>query len=140
MRTERLYYNEPDLLEFEAEIIDSLQVGERIGVILDRTAFYPTSGGQPHDLGTLGGVALLDCYEDEKSGDIIHILAARPAATRVRGEVDEDRRKDHMQQHSAQHVLSRAFVELYNWPTVSFQFSPRGGNMHDRSCCGFCDP
>jgi alanyl-tRNA synthetase len=120
MRTERLYYNEPDLLEFEAEIIDSLQVGERIGVILDRTAFYPTSGGQPHDLGTLGGVALLDCYEDEKSGDIIHVLATNPAGTRVRGQVNADRRKDHMQQHSAQHVLSRAFVELYNWPTVSF--------------------
>ena len=120
MQTERLYYNEPDLLEFEAEILGTLDLGDRIGVLLDRTAFYPTSGGQPHDVGTLGGIALVDCYEDEKSGDIIHVLAGKPGATRVRGQIDADRRKDHMQQHSGQHVLSRAFVELYDWPTVSF--------------------
>jgi alanyl-tRNA synthetase len=119
-QTERLYYNEPDLLEFDAEILSTLDLGERIGVLLDRTAFYPTSGGQPHDVGTLGGIALVDCYEDEKSGDIVHVLAGKPGATRVRGQVDADRRKDHKQQHSGQHVLSRAFVELYNWPTVSF--------------------
>jgi alanyl-tRNA synthetase len=120
MTTERLYYNEPDLLEFEAEVVGTLDLGDRVGVLLDRTAFYPTSGGQPNDVGTLGGIALVDCYEDEKSGDIVHVLAGKPAATRVRGQVDADRRKDHMQQHSGQHVLSRAFVELYNWPTVSF--------------------
>jgi alanyl-tRNA synthetase len=119
-QTERLYYNEPDLLEFDAEVIGTLDLGDRIGVLLDRTAFYPTSGGQPHDVGTLGGVALVDCYEDEKSGGIIHVLAEKPGDTRVRGQIDADRRRDHRQQHSGQHVLSRAFVELYNWPTVSF--------------------
>jgi len=118
--TTRLYYNEPDLLEFEAEVVGTLSLGDRTGIILDRTAFYPTSGGQPHDLGTLGGIALVDCYEDEESGDIIHVLRAKPDSVRVRGQVDADRRKDHRQQHSGQHVLSRAFVELYNWPTVSF--------------------
>src|SRR5262245_45294648 len=109
MRTERLYYNEPDLLEFEAEVIETLELGERIGVILDRTAFYPTSGGQPNDLGTLGGVTLVDCYEDEKSGEIIHVVEGKPADTRVKCQIDAVRRKDHMQQHSGQHVLSRAF-------------------------------
>jgi alanyl-tRNA synthetase len=120
MTTERLYYNEPDLLEFEAEVLGTLDLGDRIGILLNKTAFYPTSGGQPNDIGTLGGIALVDCYEDEKTGDIVHVLAEKPAATRVRGQVDAGRRKDHMQQHSGQHVLSRAFVELYNWPTVSF--------------------
>jgi alanyl-tRNA synthetase len=120
MTTERLYYNEPNLLEFEAEVIGTLDLGDRTGVLLNRTAFYPTSGGQPNDLGTLGGVALVDCYEDEKSGDIVHVLAGKPTATQVHCQVDADRRRDHMQQHSGQHVLSRAFVELYDWPTVSF--------------------
>src|SRR5688500_7204472 len=76
-QTERLYYNEPALLEFDAEVLGTLDLGDRVGVLLDRTAFYPTSGGQPHDVGTLGGVALVDCYEDEKSGDIIHVLAGK---------------------------------------------------------------
>jgi alanyl-tRNA synthetase len=120
MKTERLYYNEPDLLEFEAEVVEAISLGERVGVILDRTAFYPTSGGQPHDVGTLGGVALVDCYEDEKSGEIIHVLEGKPGTSRVLGLIDADRRKDHMQQHSGQHVLSRVFVELHDWPTVSF--------------------
>jgi alanyl-tRNA synthetase len=120
MPTERLYYNEPYLLEFDAEIQRSLDLGDRVGVVLDRTAFYPTSGGQPHDTGILGGVALVDCYDEESTGDIVHILAAQPFGKRVRGQVDAKRRRDHMQQHSGQHVLSRAFVELFDWTTVSF--------------------
>jgi alanyl-tRNA synthetase len=120
MPTERLYYNEPHLLEFEAEIQRSLDLGDRVGVVLDRTAFYPTSGGQPHDTGTLGGVALVDCYEDEVSEEIIHVLTGQPSGNRVRGQVDAKRRRDHMQQHSGQHVLSRAFVEIFNWSTLSF--------------------
>jgi alanyl-tRNA synthetase len=120
MATERLYYNDPDLLNFEAEVVGTVDLKGQVGVILDRTAFYPTSGGQPNDLGTLGGIALSDCYEDERSGDIVHVLPEKPGATKVHGAVDAERRKDHMQQHSGQHVLSRAFVELYDWPTVSF--------------------
>jgi len=108
------------LLEFDAEVLGTLDLGGRVGVLLDRTAFYPTSGGQPHDVGTLGGVALVDCYEDEKSGDVVHVLTGKPGTTHVQGKVDAARRKDHMQQHSGQHVLSRAFVELYCWPTLSF--------------------
>jgi alanyl-tRNA synthetase len=120
MQTERLYYNEPYLLEFDAEVRGTLDLGARVGVLLDRTAFYPTSGGQPHDVGTLGGVAVVDCYEDEQSGDIVHVLEGKPGTTLVRGQIDADRRRDHMQQHSGQHILSRAFVELYGWPTLSF--------------------
>ena len=120
MKTERIYYNEPDLLEFDANVVDVLDLDGRVGVILDRTAFYPTSGGQPNDVGTLGGIELVDCYEDEKSGNIIHVLTGKPDTSRVLGQVDANRRRDHMEQHSGQHVLSRAFVELFDWPTVSF--------------------
>jgi alanyl-tRNA synthetase len=68
MTTERLYYNDPDLLEFDAHIVDTRELADRIGVILDRTAFYPTSGGQPNDAGMIDGIEVVDCYEDEGSG------------------------------------------------------------------------
>src|SRR5947208_564647 len=120
MKTERLYYNDPYLLEFDANITEAKAVGHRLGVILDRTAFYPTSGGQPNDLGTINDVRLLDCFEDETSGVVIHVVSDRIPSGLARGRIDSDRRADHMQQHSGQHVLSQAFVELFNWPTVSF--------------------
>src|SRR5438128_11054712 len=120
MKTERLYYNDPYLLEFDANVLDAKPVGDRIGVVLDRTAFYPTSGGQPNDLGTLNDVALVDCVEDEASGNVIHVIAGSLSSESVHGRVDDARRADHMQQHSGQHVLSQAFVELFDWPTVSF--------------------
>lgn len=120
MKTERLYYNDPYALEFEANIVETHAVGERFGVVLDRTAFYPTSGGQPNDLGTINDVPLVDCIEDESTGSVIHILERAVAAGPVHCRVDSGRRVDHMQQHSGQHVLSQAFVELFNWPTVSF--------------------
>lgn len=120
MNTERLYYNDPDLLEFDASVVEMLALADRFGVILNRTAFYPTSGGQPNDLGTINGLPLVDCYEDENSGAVIHVLSQKLEATMVHGAIDRARRTDHMQQHSGQHVLSQAFVELFNWPTVSF--------------------
>jgi alanyl-tRNA synthetase len=120
MKTERLYYDNPGLLEFQASIVETFNLGERIGVILDRTAFYPTSGGQPHDEGTLEGIPVVDCYEDERSDSIVHVLTARPDSAQVYGRIDGARRADHRQQHSGQHVLSQAFSELFNWPTFSF--------------------
>jgi alanyl-tRNA synthetase len=118
-KTERLYYNDPHLLEFDATVIESRALGERYGTVLDRTAFYPTSGGQPNDLGTLNGVDVVDVYEDESTGTVIHVTSAQSSGT-VHGVIDPTRRRDHMQQHSGQHVLSQAFVELFDWPTVSF--------------------
>ncbi len=120
MSTERLYYNDPDLLEFDAHIVETRELGDRISVVLDRTAFYPTSGGQPNDVGTIDGIAVVDCYEDEQSENIVHVLTGKPESANVRGRIDASRRADHRQQHSGQHVLSQAFVELFNWPTVSF--------------------
>ena len=119
MKTERLYYGDPYLFDFEAEIVDRIAVGDRQGVVLDRTAFYPTSGGQPYDTGTLAGERVLDCYEDESSR-VIHVIDGELEPGMVRGLVDRDRRVDHIQQHSGQHVLSQAFVSLFGWQTVGF--------------------
>src|SRR5215467_13887212 len=120
MKTERLYYNDPYLLEFDAKVLETKPVGDKPGIILDRTAFYPTSGGQPYDLGTLNNVPLLDCFEAEGTGEVVHVLESNLPVQAVHGRIDWDRRSDHMQQHSGQHVLSHAFVELFDWPTVSF--------------------
>jgi alanyl-tRNA synthetase len=119
-KTDRLYYDNPYLLEFDASILDRIPHQDRFGILLDRTAFYPTSGGQPNDLGTLNGVPLLDVYEDEASGAVVHVVPEPVTGPAVHGIIDAERRRDHMQQHSGQHVLSQAFVELFNWPTVSF--------------------
>jgi alanyl-tRNA synthetase len=120
MATERLYYNDPYLLEFDANIVETKAVGNRAGVVLDKTAFYPTSGGQPFDLGTLNDIPLVDCFEEEETGKVIHVVEGSISTPFVHGRIDRDRRVDHMQQHSGQHVLSHAFVELFDWPTVSF--------------------
>jgi alanyl-tRNA synthetase len=120
MKTERLYYNDPYLLEFDANVVETKTVGSNLGIILDKTAFYPTSGGQLYDLGTIDDVPLVDCFEEEETGQVVHVVQSQPSGQVVHGRIDSDRRFDHMQQHSGQHVLSHAFVELFDWPTVSF--------------------
>ena len=126
MKTERLYYDDPYLLEFDANVVETRSAAGGFGVVLDKTGFYPTSGGQPNDLGTLNDVALIDCVEDETSGVVIHVLERAISVERVHCRIDAMRRTDHMQQHSGQHVLSQAFVELFNWPTVSFHLGVTG--------------
>jgi alanyl-tRNA synthetase len=120
MKTERLYYNDPYLFEFDATILETRSMANRIGVVLDKTAFYPTSGGQPNDLGTINDAAVIDCIEDENTGTVIHLVDRELVSGTARCRIDGVRRADHMQQHSGQHVLSQAFVELFDWPTVSF--------------------
>jgi alanyl-tRNA synthetase len=127
--TDRLYYNDSFLYNFDAEIRSVVET-PRPAVILDRTAFYPTSGGQIHDTGWL--ILADDKHHvtevvDAEDGRVVHYLDAPlknlQPGTRVRGEIDPARRRDHMQQHSAQHVLSAAFVRLFNMPTVSFHMA-----------------
>src|ERR1017187_5202018 len=118
--TDRLYYQDSFLYNFDA-VVRSVVESPRPAVILDRTAFYPTSGGQIHDTGWLAfadtkfRVCEVAATED---GRVIPSLEAPlkdvPPGTRVRGKIDAARRRDHMQQHSAQHVLSAAFVRLFN--------------------------
>jgi len=131
--TERLYYTDSFLYDFEAEVAEVLP-GERTALVLDRTAFYPTSGGQVFDTGSLranGSEFRVTEVAEDESGKILHYMeapaAALKAGQKVSGAIDAARRRDHMQQHSGQHVLSAAFIELFEMPTVSF-------HMGEESC------
>lgn len=117
----RLYYDDSLLLTFDATVTGTREHEQRTAVTLDRTAFYPTSGGQPFDTGTLDDVRVLDVVEDERTGDVLHVVDGHlEVGSRVRGVVDRARRFDHMQQHTGQHVLSAAFEALQGARTVSF--------------------
>lgn len=116
--TERLYYSDSYVREFDADLLDTLSHEGRTALVLDRSAFYPTSGGQPSDVGTFGDVRVLDVVESD-AGRVLHIVDRAPSATRLHGIIDWTRRFDHMQQHTGQHVLSAAFARL-NVRTESF--------------------
>ncbi len=121
--TERLYYSDSHLIEFEALVTDKTdRVSGWTAVTLDRTAFYPTGGGQPSDTGTLEGVRVVECIDDEENG-VLHVIQGRApdVGATVKGRIDWPRRLDHMQQHTGQHILSQAFISLYNAPTRSFR-------------------
>ena len=113
--TQRLYYDDCYLRDFHARVIDSADGGRR--VYLDRTAFYPTSGGQPFDLGTIGGAAVREVVDEEER--IAHVLES-PVTGDVEARIDWDRRYDHMQQHTGQHLLSAVLIEQFDITTVSF--------------------
>jgi len=128
--TDRLYYTDSFLHEFDARVLSVSKADGRSAVILDRTAFYPASGGQTFDTGWISlsadhaRVRVAEVTEDERSGDVLHVLEngapeLQPGSA-IRGIIDAERRRDHMQQHSGQHVLSAAFEKLYNVATVSF--------------------
>jgi alanyl-tRNA synthetase len=143
--TERLYYQNSFLYDFTASVEATRELADgRRALILDRTAFYATSGGQPFDTGWIDFISADDeapialpklrvseVIEDESDGTILHVVedldAALPSPLRVRGFIDVARRQDHMQQHSGQHVLSAAFLKLFDAPTVSF-------HLGDESC------
>ncbi len=147
--TERLYYHDSFLYDFDAEVREVLD-SPRPALILDRSAFYPTSGGQVFDTGTITTAAddklaneqtangksanlklKITEVADADDGRVVHYFeaerdfdkAALQPGTRVHGQIDSTRRRDHMQQHSGQHVLSAAFIRLYNMPTVSFHMA-----------------
>lgn len=117
--TRHLFWENPYQREFEAFVLEQLRVEGHPAAILDATCFYPTSGGQPHDLGTLNGVAVREVLEGE-DGRIVHVLEVPLELGVVRGAIDWARRFDHMQQHSGQHILSQAFQQALQAATVSF--------------------
>jgi len=117
--TERLYYTDPYLREFDANVVDTTTHEGKAALILDRTAFYPTSGGQPFDVGTVSGVRVTDVVDTE-DGRLLHVVDRLPEGDAVKGAIDWTRRFDHMQQHTGQHVLSAAFARLLSVRTESF--------------------
>jgi alanyl-tRNA synthetase len=148
----RLYYTDSSLLDFDAAVTDVLELGGRTAVVLERSAFYPASGGQVFDTGWLvtenGAKLRVEEVAEDEHGEVLHFVGAgegapdvstgsgqavRGGATSparaavvlrpgmcVHGSVDGVRRRDHMQQHSGQHVISAAFIRLFQMPTVSF--------------------
>jgi alanyl-tRNA synthetase len=118
--TERLYYRDPALLEFDATLLEQKDSSGRVAVRLDRSAFYPTSGGQSFDLGMINDVPVVEILESD-DGEVWHILDMTPGSpgTQVHGSVDPARRLKNRQQHTAQHILSALFVRECNLETVS---------------------
>ena len=122
MSTNRLYYTDAYRTSFSSRVVDRADDGAR--VYLDETAFYPTSGGQPHDVGTLAGIAVTGVVDEGER--IAHVLASPlpPDTVAADGAIDWNRRFDHMQQHTGQHLLSAVFEDLFGFATVSVHFGP----------------
>lgn len=120
LETERLYYDAPLLVEFRARVQAHSELGGKVSVLLDRTAFYPESGGQMADRGTLGGVDILD-VQVGPDGALHHVLAGNPPEVNaeVVGHIDAERRRVHMSLHTGQHILSRALLDVAKAETVS---------------------
>lgn len=119
--TDRLYYDDPYCRAFDAAVVRVDRRGDRQAVWLDRSSFYPTSGGQPFDTGTLGDGRVVDVEAEDD--DVVHLVeggSTLAAGAPVRCQIDWPRRFDHMQQHSGQHLLSAAFIRSANVPTLSF--------------------
>src|SRR5262245_29871517 len=118
--TERIYYTDSLLTSFDATVESCDPADGRFHIVLDRTAFYPTSGGQPFDTGRLADRPVVDVI-DRDDGQIVHVVdGPLTAGAAVHGDVDWARRFEHMQQHTGQHMLSAAFDRLHRARTVSF--------------------
>jgi alanyl-tRNA synthetase len=116
--THRLYHTDSYLKDFDAAVVEEADDGRR--VYLDRTAFYPTSGGQPFDTGRLGGIEVIDVVDEGER--IAHVLASPLAKGPAIGQVDWARRFDHMQQHTGQHLLSAVLADLFGYQTTGVHF------------------
>ena len=123
--TERLYYHDSYLTEFRARIVEASP--DRQKIYLDRTAFYPASGGQPFDTGQLGGIGVTEVVDEGER--IAHVLSRPVEGEEIAGVIDWQRRFDHMQQHTGQHLLSAVLIELFNAPTVSFHLGAESSTI-----------
>jgi len=116
--TQKLYYEQPTLKEWTTSIVDIQEIDGLYHVKLEDSAFYPESGGQPSDFGTIDGIECIECIDHDT--EVIHVLKEKPKNETVKCVIDWNRRLDHMQHHSGQHLLSAAIIELYDIQTISF--------------------
>jgi alanyl-tRNA synthetase len=123
--TRRLYYDDSYLTRFRAAVVEASP--DRKRVVLDSSAFYPTSGGQPFDAGSINGVRVTDVVDEDVH--IVHYLESPLEGDRVEGEIDWTRRFDHMQQHTGQHLLSAVLAELFGFETVSFHLGAESSTI-----------
>lgn len=119
----RRYYEDAYTHEFDAVIEERFEHEGCLALVLDQTYFYPTSGGQPADGGTINGASVVDVFVRETDGAVVHVVDGEVWTDEIRGELDWDRRFDHMQQHSGQHILSQAFIQVAGAETVGFHLS-----------------
>jgi alanyl-tRNA synthetase len=121
----RAYYDDSYTHSFAARITEHTLHNGAPAVVLDQTYFYPTSGGQPHDVGSINGIPVVDVVTREGDAAVLHVLASAPdpAASDITCQIDWTRRFDHMQHHTGQHILTQAFVQTAHAPTVSFHLS-----------------
>jgi alanyl-tRNA synthetase len=122
--SKRLYYDDAYTTRFDAQIVERLIVNDHPAVVLDQTYFYPESGGQPADRGAINSVEVVDVISREDDHAVLHVLAGEVQGDQAACQVDWDRRFDHMQHHTGQHILTQAFVEVADAMTVSFHLSP----------------
>jgi alanyl-tRNA synthetase len=118
--TRRLYYDDAYALEFRSRVVEHVELdGGTCGIVLDETAFYPTSGGQMNDRGAIAQIPVVDVIDEGPR--IVHVIEGEPPAvgSEVEGCIDGMRRAHHRQQHTGQHVLSRVIEDGYGWPTLS---------------------
>jgi alanyl-tRNA synthetase len=120
MDSQLLYQQDVSILEFEAEVMDRFTLADkRIGVVLDRTYFYPTGGGQEHDSGTIGSARVVDVFEDEAHSRLVHVVEGELGLGSVKAKIDQERRLRHMQHHTAQHLLTQCILRQTGYETVS---------------------
>ncbi len=123
----RPYYNDPYTVEFDALVARASKKGEEFVVALDTSYFYPTSGGQEHDTGFIGGQEVLDVFEED--GMVLHVVPAEVRPGKVTCRIDWARRFANMQQHTGQHILSAAFENLFGIETVSSRLGEYTGTI-----------
>ncbi len=123
MTTERLYYDDSYTLAFNADVIEKTAYKDHPALVLDRTYFYPEGGGQPPDNGTINGVKVMDVQTRDADRAVLHILERPLDDHRIEGQIEAERRFDHMQHHSGQHVLSQALSQAANAETLSVHMS-----------------
>jgi alanyl-tRNA synthetase len=126
--TKRLYYQDSKIRHFSATCLEIQEDEKGTNIRLDQTAFYPTSGGQPHDLGTINGIRIRDVWSGTQ-GQIWHLLERAPTTKEVSAEIDWPRRFDHMQQHTGQHILSAVFIDILNANTIGFHIGSESNTI-----------